>query len=80
MFRTSVSPGVPRSIPAIPYIFIISCIRLLSSDVVIMEAMELSLRRSTLTSNLSLFNAFLKISVNVSEFAFNVSAPPNVAY
>ena len=55
-------PNAPISIPGIAYIFIISCIRLLSSDKVITEAIFLFLSFCSFTFNLSFFNAFFIIS------------------
>jgi len=75
--RTRVSPAPPNiegSIPAIPYIFIMSCIRRLSSDKVIIEEIEESFIFSTLTSRVSLFKDFLNVSVSLSVISFNSSS------
>ena len=76
-FNTNVSPEPPNiagSIPDIPYIFIISCIRRLSSETVIIEETFSSLIFWTLTSNLSRFKAFLNVSVNFSVASLSSSS------
>jgi len=75
--RTSVCPFEPNiagSIPDIPYIFIISCIRLSCSERVIIEDTDASLSFSTLIFILSLLRAFLKAAVRASVVSFNSSS------
>jgi len=66
-------PNAPISIPFMEYIFIISCIRLLSSETVIMEEIFLFFNFSTLTVRFSFFSAFfiiLAISSACSSISF----------
>ena len=57
-----------------PYIFIISCIRLVSSETVIMEATEASFSFSAFTSSCSADRAFFTISASFSPSFLNSSA------
>ena len=72
--RVSEEPNMSGSMPYILYIFIISCIRRLSSESVIIEETEAFFRFSTLTSNLSFPRALRKISVRESVVSFKSSS------
>ena len=63
----------PCPCPFIPYIFIISCIRRLCSDKVIMEATFSSFNLAIFTSSLSFPSSLRKISIRLSEVFLNVS-------
>jgi hypothetical protein len=67
-------PNIAGSMPDIPYIFIISCIRLSCSERVIIEDTEASFNFSTLMLRLSLLRAFLKAAVRASVVSFNSSS------
>ncbi len=57
-----------------PYIFIISCIRLSCSERVIIEDTDASFNFSTFIFILSLLRAFLKAAVRASVVSFNSSS------
>ena len=62
-----------KSIPLMPYIFIISCIRRFSSDNVIIEAIFSSFNFSILTSSFSSPSSLRKISTRLSDVFWNAS-------
>ena len=84
--RTRVSPSlsIPPMSP-IPYIFIISCIRRLSSESVIMDATFLFLSFSSLIAILSFFIAFLNtllifsVAASISSCSFLLVLPLKVS-
>ena len=79
VFKVSVASAanMEASIPPIPpaaYIFIISCIRLPSSESVRIEEISAFFSFSTLIFNLSLPSALWKVSVRLSAAAFKSSS------
>ena len=65
--------GMDASMPPIPYIFIISCILLFSSERTAIDATFSSLSFSTLTSSFSLPSSLRKISTRLSVVFWNSS-------